>query len=353
MEIITFGDEHITTYKFCLDGKVFLLDFGSNKIRPGDVSDVDYIFLSHEHLDHCHSLTNFDVVKDLKPTCRIFSSRTTKRIIEHIVLERLETIGAPTKEKKNISSLIERIEISLFGEEIKLTDTLKAYLYRSGHTFGSSMVYICGTKKILYTGDIDFVANDASRQYDLPYNLYVDYMIVDGTNIFSKEYKGIRDNSFVEYISRKRGKTLKYYARPEKAIFYALHLASKVDDCIFLYSDYMRWYLKIITEEGYNPYILEKVCYKMPLVFSVEYAREFMVNGRTVIEFTGDDSKYNIDSKMSLHISKYELKQLIDEHICNDVCLLVGHYETGAKLDDIVDVFPNSVLLLEEKNNVK
>ena len=55
-------------------------------------------------------------------------------------------------------------EKNIFNKDIQFT------LYRSGHTFGSSMIFL-ETKEynLLYTGDIDYVSSDTNRQYDLDY----------------------------------------------------------------------------------------------------------------------------------------------------------------------------------------
>ena len=55
MNIKTFGTDHISTYKLVVNNYNVMLDFNGDKLTKEDVIDIDFIFISQEHLDHCES----------------------------------------------------------------------------------------------------------------------------------------------------------------------------------------------------------------------------------------------------------------------------------------------------------
>lgn len=107
MNIKTYCNEHITTYKINASGYNIMLDFNGKFLTKEDVSDVDIIFLSHEHMDHFKSLLDYDLVKYLKKDIKIFSSNTTKLLIEYISNKYITSHGfnkAPTEYIRNLIS---------------------------------------------------------------------------------------------------------------------------------------------------------------------------------------------------------------------------------------------------------
>ena len=320
MIVKAYGPNHITTYLISLNNHKILLDCNCDNIEEEDLNNVDYIFLSHEHLDHFESLLKFEIASQLKHSVRLFSTKTTKELIKSIVENRMSVKGYTDKAKEVINHLVDSIEEVFFNEKIELDDGISFYLYRSGHTFGSSSIHLIGDYSLLYTGDMDFVKRNPTRQYNYPYNMSIDYMIVDGTRLFNDEYKGVSVNKVVEHIrKRKKQNEFIYNARPEKAVFYAQSLAEKLDDFTFFYSDQMGWYLEIVEANGYQPYIMNKIVYQSTLIEDNEFQKK--------IVFVNDNNSYNIDMKLSLHITKNELLDIIHNHIANEPMVLVGHYD--------------------------
>ena len=345
MKVKAYGPNHITTYLITLNNHKILLDFNCDDISEDDICEVDYIFLSHEHLDHFESLVKYEVVSKLKDSVRLFATKTTKELIKYIATSRINSIGYNTKAKNLINKLVDSIEEVFFNEKIELVDGISFYLYRSGHTFGSSSVHLIGEYSLLYTGDIDYVKRNPSRQYNYPYHMNIDYMIVDGTRLFVSEYKGVSVNQVVDYIKRKKNQTeFKYNVRPEKAVFYAQALAEKMDDYVFVYSKQMGWYLEIIKSNGYNPYITNKVVFESNILFveNEHPKRIILVN---------DNTSYNLDWKLSLHITKNELMDIINNHIANEPIVLVGHYDIENS-NESIDYLSQYIILKKGDNNI-
>ena len=141
--------DKITSYKFNLNKKTILFDFGT---KIDDISKVDYIFISHEQ-----SLEISDYTK-------IFSTRTTKLLLIELVKMNLSTLDIKNNEKKRVIKLVEDIIEVPFEEEIELENGLKFIFYPSGHTYGSAMIYLKGEKSFLYTGDMDYHPKRLERQ---------------------------------------------------------------------------------------------------------------------------------------------------------------------------------------------
>lgn len=339
-----FGPNIVTTYMIEMNNKTIMLDFNCSDIIVPDINKIDYIFISHEHLDHFESLLDYKIVKHLKPSVRIFSTKTTKELIKYISKDRMDRAGYNRDAKEHITKLIDSIEPIFFNLKNKLDENIYFYLYRSGHTFGSCAIHLLGDYSILYTGDIDYVSNNPLRQHQIPYGLQIDYLIVDGTRLFEMDYKGVSVNRFIENVKKfKNKKCLEYNVRPEKAVFYAFSLAEKMDDYVFVYGEQMRWYLKIIAENGYNPYIDNRI------VFTDSVSDYFP--DQKVIKFVFSDIKYDLNSRLSLHISKFDLLNILNNHIINNSKVLVGHYEKNN--NDKIDSFTDCVLLTKGVNIIE
>ena len=335
MEIKAYGPSHLTSYLIKLNNHFIMLDFNCEGISNNDLSMIDYIFVTHEHLDHIESLLDYEIINQLNPNVRLFSTKTTKELIEYIVEEKIVYKQYNKNVANKIRNIIQSIEIVYFNEDNILEDGVKFRLYRSGHTFGSSMVYLMGDYTILYTGDIDYVKRDANRRYVIPYgyNINVDYLIVDGTRLFNDDYKGVSINQIIKFINERKNKTLQFYykVRPEKAVLYALSIADKLDDFLILYNSSLKWYLKPIMENGYDPFVTGKVIYADPSLNSHPNEKSI-----TFISDTKPINAYVLNQKLSLHITKNDLIDMIESHFENYPKILIGHYnpsDEGKEID--------------------
>jgi len=345
MNIKTYGTDHITTYKLKINNYNIMLDFNGDNLKKQDVEDLDFIFISHEHLDHCGSLINYDLIKHLNKKVRIFATETTKNIINYLLTNKMTKLGYNKTPLEEINNLLNKIEIVRFKKEIKIDDNFSFIFYRSGHTFGSSMIYLKSSQyNLLYTGDMDYVENDINRQYDVPYNLHVDYLIIDGSNILDDDFKGVNIANVRDYIKRRKpGEIVYYHAREEKAIFYALTLVNKVDNTVFIYPKSMKWYIELLTNQQYDVFINSKVVLETNFF---ETQKQY-VN----VKFTSNDRQYSINNRLSLHITKNEMIDFIETHLANTPSkIYIGHYYVPDKYNNELPL-ENSILLKLGDNN--
>lgn len=346
MKIKTFCDEHITTYKIAMNNLNIMLDFNGKYMSKEDINNIDVIFLTHEHLDHCMSLLNYDLVKHLKKDVKIFSTETTKLLISHIFEKYMTKNGYNKEPYEYITNLVKNINICRFKKPF-IFKGLNITLFRSGHTFGSSMVYLKSKDySLLYTGDIDYVENDENRMYDLPYGIDIDYLIADGTNLFDKDYKGVTINRVRDFINRRKpGDIVKYFAKGEKAVLYALTLANKLNNAIYFYTEYMRWYVELLYKQGYNIFVPNKI------FFDNQFQDPMILNNNVHVKFTSDSTKYNIDYQLSLHITKSNFIKMIEEHFnYRPKKIFIGHYDK-CKLNELL--IDNSNDELEGNNEIR
>lgn len=306
--------DKITTYKFNLNKKTILFDYGT---KIDDIDKVDYIFISHEHFDHYNGI--LEQALEISDYTKIFSTKTTKLLLIELIKMNLSTLDIKNNEKKRIIKLIEGIIEVPFEEEINLDNDLKFIFYPSGHTYGSAMIYLKGEKSFLYTGDMDFHPKRFERQYYFNYNLDVDYLICDGTKFLDDEKLESND------LSNLKSNKLTFKVRPEKAVFLAHKFANTSffkDYKIFFEKD-LKWYLDIIYKEGYNPYIVDKVMLDF---------KEIEHKTKSIYLSSKKYEKFKRNNFISLHIAKNDLLDFISKVNAKNV--LIGHYNSNNPPND-------------------
>ena len=353
MNIKAFAADHISAYKIKVGKYNVMLDFNGDNLTKEDVDDVDFIFLSHEHLDHCEKLINYEIVDSLKRGVKIFTTKTTKKIVSYSLTTRMNDIrhvdDYSDKIYNQIKNLLDNIVTVPFKKEIIIDDNFSFTFYRSGHTFGSSMVYIKSSDySLLYTGDMDYADKDENRKYDFPYNMKVDYIICDGTNLFNKDYKGVYNRFVKNKLSeRKPGDIVLYKARTEKAVLYALSLASKIDNCLFLYTDKLKWYIKILYEQQYDIFKTDKV------MMEREYEeRKELYKDKIIVKFSDGDKGFDVNTDLSLHITKIDFSNFLETYFVEEPKkVFVGHYNFKEHNPNELEI-ENAVILNVGDNDV-
>lgn len=343
MKIKTFGRDKITSYKIKIKDKIVMLDFDGENINQYDVKDVDYIFFSHCHTDHFLELLNYDVAKHLKENVKIYATSTTGVYIQEYASAYFQKQGYTDKKIRFYNKLFEKMENVYFNEEIEL-DGFKVQVYPSGHTFGSAMLLFTSSEStILYTGDMDDGNEEIGIDLQFP-NAKVDYIIADGTNLLDTEYKGVSLNQVKNYINRqKSNEPIYYYAHPEKAVLYAFALSKKMDDVMFFYDDEICKKLKIFWFFGYN-------LFKEGKILSISRLEKYEDNKKIKkVIFTSNQLKYNIDYKLSLHMTKNRFEKHIEQNIFNKPKILIGHYNFEKAKNNIS--LGDNVLILEIGEN--
>lgn len=320
----------ITSYYLTLNDKNIMLDYGTPINDPIKLKSIDLIFISHSHMDHIYGLIN-DCLK-LRNDARIIATRTTKRII-------LGLLSHGLIETDNIQMKIIRlskIEELLFDTEYDYTD-FKLTLYQAGHTFGSSMILLDGEKKIFYTGDINFYPNSKLLSYILPDNIYADYLLIDGTNVLRNDFK----KQSLSHIKKMIETYDKFYinARAEKCVMIAKYLGIELDDKKKIYYEGdLEWFLDILIEEGYEPFVSLKIRVDNNNLYK---SQEGIYLSSVLFR------EYNNDYNIGLHISMNDYV-LFFSHFNSSVKILVGHffYKDMKKMEDV------SYYLMKEGENL-
>lgn len=323
----------ITSYYFTLNDITVMLDYGT-PLRKENIKNVDLIFISHSHLDHIYGLIN-DCLK-LRNDTRIIATRTTKRIILGLLSHNLvETDNVELKIMR-----LSKIEELLFDNEYDIFD-LKVTLYQSGHTYGAAMILLEGSKKIFYTGDINFYPKSKMLSYLLPDDIICDYLIIDGTNIQRDDFKK-QSLSHIKKNVSVYDKKFYINARPEKCVIIAKYLAQEVDDDrkIYYVSD-LDWFLDILVEEGYEPF--DKL--KIVVDKTNQYKKEAGIYLSSVLF-----KEFNNDFNIGLHISMNDYINFLS-HFNTSVKILVGHF-FYKKLKEIEDMDLGYFLIKEGDNIV-
>ncbi|EDQ87907.1 uncharacterized protein MONBRDRAFT_26966 [Monosiga brevicollis MX1] len=152
---------HIITYK----GFTIMLDCGTHPAKSGlaqlpyvdevDLSQVDFCFVTHFHVDHCGALPWLLSKTPFKG--RVFMTHATKAVYQWMLTDYVR-INATTDDNqlfsdKDIENTMKRIETVDFEQTVMLRG-LSFTPYSAGHVLGACMfeIDIAGVK-LLYTGD--------------------------------------------------------------------------------------------------------------------------------------------------------------------------------------------------------
>lgn len=339
----------ITTYIFNNSTYRFAFDFGSNDIPLNDVKKLDYIFITHEHSDHFMGLYNFEYAEALlESKCKIYASNVTKDLI-NAIFENVIRVDLDDRSTKKIRDLLKKITGVLFYEKYELKKGVYFKIFPSGHTFGSSMIYLYDKDcKILYTGDVDYSDDDSDRQYQLELNEneHVDYIIADGTYLDSEQFKDeeltqIRDN----ILNKKHNK---FFCRPEKIIFFSKKLISmnKLKDkyCVVFSSEF-KWYLEILKKYNYDPFIVDKIVLELDGYYLPENRKPLRVSSKRT------EKQTSVTSLVGLHIGFMDFAYFLQQFDPSKTKVLIGHYNQG-KEKDILQTFNLSTYTSDYKVRV-
>ena len=199
MYLVTFGDIHILldcglfqSNNLCRDYKT-----NHNPIKGLKPQEIDYIFISHAHTDHCGALPHLFaqgcrakvivprgnknlIALMLRDCAKIFKS-DAERLERNFHMKNVQ----PIYTDEDVDLCLNYIEEFDFGEMYELTYNIHFRFYHAGHILASSQILLqfqCGNliKRIGYTGDIGAIH---ARQFceeceELP---FVDVLIGEST----------------------------------------------------------------------------------------------------------------------------------------------------------------------------
>lgn len=177
---------------------------------PYDVKSMDYLFITHAHLDHIGRICK--LVKD-GFSGTIFSTPETKELSEVMLADAIKVMDM--KDKNTPSDAIK--EAPLYGpadfnqamslwkvipyhSDFKINDEFSVYLKDAGHILGSSMYeFMYDGKKVVFTGDSG--NSPAPLLKDTESITDADYLIVDSVyGDRNHEDKNDRDEKFRKIV---------------------------------------------------------------------------------------------------------------------------------------------------------
>ncbi|XP_063703757.1 cleavage and polyadenylation specificity factor 73 [Culicoides brevitarsis] len=272
-------------------GKKIMLDCG---IHPGlsgldalpfvdliEADEIDLLFISHFHLDHCGALPWFLQKTSFKGRC--FMTHATKAIYRWMLSDYIKVSNISTEQmlytEQDLEASMEKIETINFHEERDVMG-VRFWAYNAGHVLGAAMfmIEIAGVK-ILYTGDFSRQEDRHLMAAEIPL-MKPDVLITEstyGTHIHEKrEDRETRFTSLVQKIVQQGGRCLipvfalgraqelllildEYWSQnPELQdipIYYASSLAKK---CMAVYQTYIN---------AMNDKIRRQIAVNNPFVF--------------------------------------------------------------------------------------
>ena len=342
MEIIpyqfTLDDKKVTTYKLNFEGYKIMLDCGSNLLKREDFMDVDYIFISHAHLDHWIGL--YENYKHLKKDCKIFATLTTKKLINAIVNDFLNgETNLSSHEKKQIRSIFMNIKEKYFEEPFACGE-LVFTLYPAGHMFGASMLYIEGKRTFLYTGDMDYVKGNKVRSYYFDASKRIDILLIDGTKLYTDSFKKTWISEIKKDIRERKFKNYRIYVKDKtKAVFYAFELAKEFDDRKIFYEGDLSNVNNILYEQGYD-------IYEKNRILSIKMMKSKYPRTISITSKSQEKAKY-CETKLGLHISSDDIHEFIYQY-ARRAKVLIGHFDLDY-YDKLSNYFKNFHFLQKEK----
>ncbi|MEM0123748.1 MAG: MBL fold metallo-hydrolase, partial [Conexivisphaerales archaeon] len=164
------------------DDTTLLLDYGlnpgKNMVHPMHVrpKDINALITTHAHLDHIGYEPSLYVEKGMPN----YATKPTIEISEVLLNDLLKISGERLPfTSTEVKNLIKMSNPKKYNEEFSING-LKVTFLNAGHIPGSAMIYIKGSKKVLYTGDINHISSRLLEpaSYDLP---EVDYVISECT----------------------------------------------------------------------------------------------------------------------------------------------------------------------------
>lgn len=192
------------SYFLSFDGHGVLIDAGIHPERMGwdafpkaellEPSSVNTFFVTHAHTDH---LAAVPFMLQSQPQSRVIATKETIELAR-IMLANTASLfpkqhpksvidGLPFYQEEKLGEIIDSIEPKRFGQQIDITDDLKAKLYMSGHILGAAgILFEYNGKRIFHTGDTKLLKQHITAGADLP-DKPVDILISESTNGLTDE----------------------------------------------------------------------------------------------------------------------------------------------------------------------
>ncbi|MGC8730564.1 MAG: MBL fold metallo-hydrolase RNA specificity domain-containing protein [Candidatus Micrarchaeia archaeon] len=139
--------------KILLDAGVML---GETELYPvfddSLLKEIDGIFISHPHLDHCGYLPHIFTAGYLG---KVYATKPTKELADVLISDYMRISNPKNVTKEGLKALSKSYLVIEYGKDIKIKD-LTIRFEPAGHTIGSAYIVVKeGDKTLVYTGDIN------------------------------------------------------------------------------------------------------------------------------------------------------------------------------------------------------
>lgn len=162
-------------------GKAGLPLLDADIVKP---SQVDIVFITHFHLDHCAALPYFtERLSGFRG--RIFATHSTVEVMKIMLSDYIRVTNNDGQEslytEEDLHNCVDKIQKIDFKQSLTL-DGVKFMLYPAGHVLGAAMVMleIAGTR-VLYTGDYSLEEDRHLMAAETPVDSPPDVLIVEST----------------------------------------------------------------------------------------------------------------------------------------------------------------------------
>src|SRR4030042_6325034 len=183
---------------------------------PYDPKTINYVFITHSHLDHCGRLAK--LVKDgfcgqiiCTPPTRDLMAVALEDAVHLLKDEAKEKMQKPLYDQDNLNTMLGFIITKDYGQKIKLTANIEFNFKDAGHILGSTIIELNlkegqKTKKLVFTGDLGNPPTPLLKPTE--YVDTADYVIIesaygDRLHESKKERKNTLQNIIKEIIKRK------------------------------------------------------------------------------------------------------------------------------------------------------
>lgn len=183
---------------------------------PYDPKEIDFIFVTHSHLDHCGLLGKL-VKNGFKG--QIICTPPTKDLMEvaledavHLMAEDFKDKGLePLYSQQDLQNMLNLIKTQEYDQKIVLNKDIEFCLRDAGHILGSSMIELFLSenqtkRKIVFTGDL---GNPPTPLLNPSYQITeTDYLLIDSAygdrnHESRKQRQELLKQAFLDAIKRK------------------------------------------------------------------------------------------------------------------------------------------------------
>ncbi|MGC8651776.1 MAG: MBL fold metallo-hydrolase [Candidatus Micrarchaeia archaeon] len=121
------------------------------KIDDRKLNEIDGIFITHAHLDHCGYLPHI-YTAGYKGT--VYATKPTIELVNVLLSDYMHISNPSNVTKEGLERLHKSYKIVEYNKKMKLND-LEIEFIPAGHIVGSAMIRVSdGRKSVLYTGDV-------------------------------------------------------------------------------------------------------------------------------------------------------------------------------------------------------